>query len=67
MMLLLTAWQESLRFHPVAVTLFRQAMKDDILPLSKPVVTTSANGESLTALPIPKGLRIAASVSAYHR
>ena len=40
-------------------------MKDDILPLSKPVITMS--GESLAALPIPKGLRILASVSAYHR
>jgi len=51
--------------HPPAVTIFREATKDDVLPLSKPLVTMS--GESLAALPIPKGLRIMASVSAYNR
>jgi len=65
MSLLLTAYQESLRLHPAAVTLFRQATKDDVLPLSKPVVTM--RGETLTALPIPEGLRIVVSISAYHR
>jgi len=65
MSLLLTAHQEALRLYPAAVTLFRQPTKDDVLPLSKPIVTTS--GETLTALPIPKGLRILTSVSAYNR
>ena len=65
MSLLLTAWQEVLRFYPSAATLFRQATKDDILPLSKPLVTMS--GEALTALPIPKGLRIITSITVYNR
>ena len=40
-------------------------MTDDVLPLSKPLVTTS--GESLAELLIPKGLRIISSLTAYNR
>ncbi|RDB25056.1 Leukotriene-B4 omega-hydroxylase 3 [Hypsizygus marmoreus] len=62
----LTAFvKESLRIHPVAITTFRQAVKDDVLPLSKPITTTS--GEVITELPIPKGQKIITSINGYNR
>ncbi|KAG5644497.1 hypothetical protein DXG03_008239 [Asterophora parasitica] len=57
--------KETLRYHPVAVNVFRQAAKDDVLPLSKPIKLTS--GEMLYELPIPKGQRIIASIGGYNR
>ena len=61
----LSGTQESLRFHPVGPSVYRRAGKNDVLPLSTPIVTTS--GEQLTALPIPKGIRIVTSIAAYNR
>ena len=61
----LSGTQEALRFHPVGASAYRQAAKNDVLPLSTPIVTTS--GEKLTALPIPKGVRIMTSIAAYNR
>ncbi|KAF8633415.1 hypothetical protein AX17_004586 [Amanita inopinata Kibby_2008] len=57
--------KESLRYHPVAYNSFRQAAQDDILPLSKPI--TTLNGEVITELPIPKGLKIITSIGGYNR
>ncbi|KAJ3995670.1 cytochrome P450 [Lentinula boryana] len=57
--------KETLRFHPVAVHLFRVAVDDDVLPLSKPIVTTT--GELLRELIVPKGTRIVGSIPAYNR
>ncbi|KAF9462391.1 cytochrome P450 [Collybia nuda] len=57
--------KETLRYHPVAYNTYRQAIKDDVLPLSKPIITTS--GDVLTELPIPKGLRVIASIGGYNR
>ncbi|KAJ3807309.1 cytochrome P450 [Lentinula aff. lateritia] len=57
--------KETLRFHPVAMHLFRVAVEDDILPLSKPIITTT--GEMLRELVVPKGTRIVGSVPAYNR
>ncbi|KAJ3892341.1 cytochrome P450 [Lentinula edodes] len=57
--------KETLRFHPVAMHLFRVAVEDDILPLSKPIITTT--GEILHELVVPKGTRIVGSVPAYNR
>ncbi|KAK0482217.1 cytochrome P450 [Armillaria novae-zelandiae] len=57
--------KETLRFHPVAYNLHRVAGKDDLLPLSSPITTTS--GKVLHELPIPKGLHIDVSVAAYNR
>ncbi|KAG7448645.1 cytochrome P450 [Guyanagaster necrorhizus] len=57
--------KETLRFHPIAYNIYRVAAKDDVLPLSMPITTTS--GKVLHELPIPKGLHIDASVAAYNR
>ncbi|KAJ4471511.1 cytochrome P450 [Lentinula aciculospora] len=57
--------KETLRFHPVAVHLFRVAVEDDVLPLSKPIVTTT--GKMLHELVVPKGTRIVGSIAAYNR
>ncbi|KAJ3758781.1 cytochrome P450 [Lentinula raphanica] len=57
--------KETLRFHPVAVHLFRVAVEDEVLPLSKPIVSTT--GESLRELVVPKGTRIVGSIPAYNR
>ncbi|KAK7056385.1 hypothetical protein VNI00_002939 [Paramarasmius palmivorus] len=57
--------KESLRFHPVAVYLHREASEDDVLPLSKPIVTKT--GDILTELPVPRGTRAAISIAAYNR
>ncbi|KNZ72214.1 Leukotriene-B4 omega-hydroxylase 3 [Termitomyces sp. J132] len=57
--------QESMRFHPALYQNYRQAAKDDVLPLSTPTRTTS--GEYLNNLPIPKGMKVILSIAAYHR
>ncbi|KAK0496199.1 cytochrome P450 [Armillaria luteobubalina] len=57
--------KETLRFHPVAYNIYRVAEKDDVLPLSTPITTTS--GKVLHELPIPKGLHVDASIAAYNR
>ncbi|KAE9402806.1 cytochrome P450 [Gymnopus androsaceus JB14] len=57
--------RETLRFHPVALHLFRTAKEDDVLPLSTPITTT--HGEVLTEIPMPKGSRVVLSISAYNR
>lgn len=40
-------------------------MKDDVLPLSKPITTKT--GELINELPIPKGLKILASINGHNR
>lgn len=57
--------QESLRFHAVVPNNFRQAGGDDVLPLSKPIMTSS--GEVIHELPIPKGIKIVTSIAGYNR
>lgn len=57
--------KETLRMHPVVPHGYRWAVKDDVLPLAKPIVTKS--GKTLTAVPIAKGTRILMSIAAYNR
>ncbi|EKM80790.1 hypothetical protein AGABI1DRAFT_55872 [Agaricus bisporus var. burnettii JB137-S8] len=57
--------KESMRFHPAVYHNYRQAVRDDVLPLSKPIRTTS--GEEITKLPVPKGLKMILSISGYNR
>ncbi|KAF9075481.1 cytochrome P450 [Rhodocollybia butyracea] len=65
MVLLSATVKELLRFHPVALHLFRTANEDDVLPLSTPITTTT--GEVLKELPIPKGTRTVLSIPTYNR
>lgn len=57
--------KEGLRIHPVAYNLDRVAGRDDVLPLSKPVTTTS--GQQIHVLPIAKDQWLTISVAAYNR
>ncbi|KAJ3928858.1 MAG: cytochrome P450 [Lentinula lateritia] len=57
--------KETLRFHPIALHLFRTANEDDVIPLSKPIV--GKTGQLITEIPVSKGTRIVGSCSAYNR
>ncbi|KAH7925349.1 cytochrome P450 [Leucogyrophana mollusca] len=57
--------KESLRLHPVAPVLVREAGYDDILPLAVPIQTKS--GKATTEIPIASGTQITASVWTYNR
>ena len=57
--------QEGLRFHPAIPRIERMASQDDVLPLSKPVLTNY--GDMIDEVLIPKGTIITASVAAYNR
>ncbi|EIM79122.1 cytochrome P450 [Stereum hirsutum FP-91666 SS1] len=57
--------KESLRMHPVAHQMYRQTSKDDVFPLSKPIISKS--GKVLHEVFVPKGTRLVAAVAAYNR
>ncbi|KAG6856749.1 hypothetical protein H0H87_001093 [Tephrocybe sp. NHM501043] len=57
--------KETLRYHPVAINTYRQALRDDVLPLSKPI--TTINGDIITELRIPKGVNLITSITGYNR
>ncbi len=61
----LAAMKEVLRLHPIVYGLIREASRDDVLPLSTPVTTTT--GEVVDEIPIPKGTTCQISVWAYNR
>lgn len=54
-----------MRFHPALYQNYRQAAHDDVIPLSKPITTIT--GEVINKLPVPKGIKIIASIAAYNR
>ncbi|KAJ7339938.1 cytochrome P450 [Mycena albidolilacea] len=57
--------KEVLRFHPVSYTSLREAARDEILPLSKPLVTKS--GKTIIELPIAKHTVLVVSLAGYNR
>ncbi|KAJ7691702.1 cytochrome P450 [Mycena rosella] len=57
--------KETLRFHPVAYSSVREAARDEVLPLSTPIVTKS--GKTITELPIPKDMILVISNAGYNR
>jgi cytochrome P450 len=57
--------KEVLRFHTVSYTSLREAARDEILPLSKPLVTKS--GKRITELPIAKNTVLVVSLAGYNR
>ncbi|KAI0712966.1 cytochrome P450 [Cerioporus squamosus] len=61
----MNAIKETSRFHSVAAYLARVAVKDDVIPLAYPIVSTS--GETMTELPVRAGQVIITSFAAYHR
>ncbi|KAJ7461862.1 cytochrome P450 [Mycena galericulata] len=57
--------KETLRFHPVSYQSMRIAARDEVLPLSKPIITKS--GKTITELPIPKDMILVISNCGYNR
>lgn len=57
--------QETLRFHPIAHTLIREASQDDVLPLSEPL--TLEDGSTSMELPIKKGQVVFTHIYGYQR
>jgi len=56
--------QEILRIHPAAIDIQRVAAKDDVLPLTKPIVGVS--GKVYKVLPVPAGTLIFISTFGYN-
>jgi hypothetical protein len=59
------AVQESMRLHPVAYWLVREAGRDDVIPLAFPIATTS--GAQISSIPVVKGTTIDIAVDVYNR
>ncbi|KAF5388796.1 hypothetical protein D9757_005650 [Collybiopsis confluens] len=57
--------KESMRIHPALYQNYRQAARDEVLPLSSPI--TTSNGEKITELPIAKGTKLVLSIASYNR
>jgi hypothetical protein len=57
--------QETLRLHPPAFQYAREAGKDDVIPLSKFIVSNT--GKIVNEIPIPKGMHIIVSAQSYNR
>ncbi|KAI0794671.1 cytochrome P450 [Fomes fomentarius] len=65
MKVMLAAIKETLRFHPIAYHLWRVAAKDDIIPLSEPVI--GKEGNVLNEIPIAAGQAVTISIAGYNR
>ncbi|RDX48041.1 cytochrome P450 [Lentinus brumalis] len=63
--LTINAIKETLRVHPIVPQLLRVAVKDDVIPLSYPIVSTT--GETITEVPVQAGQVIMTSFASYHR
>ena len=59
------AYQETLRLHPIVPGLPRVAVKDDVIPLARLVVSTT--GETISQIPIKAGQVFYASFAGYQR
>ncbi|KAJ6533332.1 cytochrome P450 [Mycena vulgaris] len=57
--------KEVLRYHPVSYGTIRECMRDDVIPLSKPLVTIS--GKTITEIPVPKNQLLLVSTAGYNR
>ncbi|KAH9035922.1 cytochrome P450 [Lactarius pseudohatsudake] len=57
--------QEALRLHPIVNTMPKEATRDDVIPLSSPIVTKS--GEQISSIPVRKGTLVDLAVGVYNR
>ncbi len=57
--------QETLRFHPVVYHMWRVAAKDDVIPLSDPVL--GIDGTVINEISISAGQAVIISICGYHR
>ena len=54
-----------MRLHPIATGLPRVAVKDDVIPLAHPIVSTT--GETISEIPVKAGQVFYASFAGYQR
>ena len=54
-----------MRIHPAVYANYRLAVRDDVIPLSRPIMTTT--GEVINELPIGKGTKVVLSIAGYNR
>ena len=57
--------REAMRIHPIVWLLNRMAGQDDVIPLSRPILTES--GQEISAIPVRKGQNIEISIATYNR
>ncbi|KAK1225575.1 hypothetical protein PQX77_011467 [Marasmius sp. AFHP31] len=57
--------QESMRYHPAVIRIFRMAFVDDCLPLSESIKT--ASGKEISEIPVSKGQKVMLSIAGYNR
>ncbi|KAK7026343.1 cytochrome P450 [Favolaschia claudopus] len=57
--------KESLRIYPAAALRERVAVKDDFIPLSEPIITTT--GKRITEIPVRRGEQVTLALASYHR
>lgn len=57
-------FQECLRTQSASVRISREVIKDDVLPLHKPITTLS--GRVINEIPIAKGTRLYIATQGYH-
>lgn len=57
--------KEVMRLHPVGYHINRQPRTDDVIPLSKPIVTSE--GRQISEVVVPAGTKIIVSIAGYHR
>ncbi|KAK0203697.1 cytochrome P450 [Desarmillaria ectypa] len=57
--------KEALRMHPVSYYGLREAVRDDVIPLSKPV--TLRDGNVVKEVPVAKGTTVYISIAGYNR
>jgi len=51
--------------YPIASNIFRTSDRDDVIPLSEPIIF--ASGDKLAEIPVKKGQRILIDISGYNR
>ena len=57
--------QETLRFHSIAIGLPRVAVKDDVIPLTCPILLST--GETISEIPVKAGQVVYASFVGYQQ
>ena len=57
--------REAMRIHPIVWLLNRMAGQDDVIPLSRPILSES--GQEISAIPVRKGQNIEISIATYNR
>ena len=57
--------QETLRFHCIVYQLDRVAAKDDVIPLSYPIMTKT--GEMISEIPVAAGQVVMIDIAVYNR